>query len=243
MNLAFHKVRLRLDSMELELDGRFEKPATALFGPSGAGKTSILELVAGLRRPEAGRIELDGRVLVDAESRVFVPARQRGVGYIPQDLALFPHLTVAENIDYGRRPSGGLSREKLCQVLEIERLLDRRPASLSGGEKQRVAFARALLAAPRILLFDEPLASLDQELKDRIVPYLERVRQEVAIPMIYVTHSASEVFRLCEEVVVLQRGRMAARGRPEEIFESFPSPAYRLRDEAGGRFLDSGEPG
>lgn len=231
MNLVFDNVRLRLGGMQLTLDATFEGVVSALFGPSGAGKTSILELVAGLRKPDAGRIVLDGRVLVDVSKRVFVPARQRGVGYIPQDLALFPHLSVARNIDYGNKPSllPVLSREKLFRVLEIDHLPDRMPPSLSGGEKQRVAFARALLAAPRILLFDEPLASLDQELKDRILPYLERVRQEVAIPMVYVTHSAPEVFRLCEEVVVLQEGRVTAQGRPAEIFESFPSVGYRLR--------------
>ena len=242
MNLVFHNVRLRLGTMELAVDGTFEKPATALFGPSGAGKTSILELVAGLRKPEAGRIELDGRVLADVSRRIFVPARERGVGYIPQDLALFPHLTVAKNIDYGRKPSesSGPSREKLCQVLEIEPLLGRSPASLSGGEKQRVAVARALLASPRILLFDEPLASLDQDLKDRILPYLELIRQEFAIPMVYVTHSAAEVFRLCEEVAIVQQGRLVKQGRPAQIFEAFETTGYRLKNgNVGSREIDS----
>lgn len=231
MNLVFQNVRLRLGEMELALDGTFDMRATALFGPSGAGKTTVLELVAGLRRPESGRIALDGKVLVDVSKRVFVPARQRGVGYIPQDLALFPHLPVSRNIDYGSKPSKPirLSREKLCGVLEIDRLLDRSPASLSGGEKQRVAFARALLASPGILLFDEPLASLDQSLKDRILPYLERIRKEVDIPLVYVTHSAAEAFRLCEEVVVLQRGKILERGSPAEIFETFATPGFRLR--------------
>lgn len=219
--------------MDLALDGVFDKRATALFGASGAGKTSVLELVAGLRRPEKGRIELDGTVLVDTAKGVFIPARQRGVGYIPQDLALFPHLSVSRNIDYGRRlaPHAGLSREKLCRVLEIDRLMERSPASLSGGEKQRVAFARALLASPRILLFDEPLASLDQSLKDRILPYLERIRGEVAIPMVYVTHAAAEVFRLCEEVIVLRQGKILERGSPGDIFETFQASGYRLRND------------
>jgi molybdate transport system ATP-binding protein len=241
MNLVFQDVRLRLGAMDLTLDGKFDKQVTALFGPSGAGKTSALELVAGLRRPETGRIELDGRVLVDVSRRIFVPARHRGVGYIPQDLALFPHLSVAENIDYGCKAAPvGLSREKLCQVLEIDRLLDRIPSSLSGGEKQRVAFARALLASPRILLFDEPLASLDQGLKDRILPYLERIREEVAVPMVYVTHSAAEVFRLCEEVVVLNGGKIIDRGSPPEIFEIFQTPGYRLKGQSeSGRETDS----
>lgn len=234
MNLVFRNVRLRLGEMDLALDGTFGKRATALFGPSGAGKTSVLELVAGLRKPETGCIELDGRVLLDTAGGINVAARHRGVGYIPQDLALFPHLSVSRNIDYGRKltPHAGLSREKLCRVLEIDRLLERSPASLSGGEKQRVAFARALLASPRILLFDEPLASLDQSLKDRILPYLERIRGEVDIPMVYVTHSAAEVFRLCEEVVVLQRGKILERGSPGDVFESFQTPGFRLKSDA-----------
>lgn len=234
MKLVFKEVRLRLGAMDLELDLTLGNAATALFGPSGAGKTSVLELVAGLRKPDHGTIELDGVTLVDCRRRVFVPARDRAVGYIPQDLALFPHLTVSQNLDYGSRAAklpGHLEvpREKLLRVLEIERLLDRAPLSLSGGEKQRVAFARALLSAPRLLLFDEPLASLDEDLKDRILPYLTRIRDEFAIPVIYVTHSASEVVALCEEVVVLQAGRCARRGTPPEIFQAVETRVFRLR--------------
>lgn len=233
MTLMFEKVSLRLGEMVLALDLTLEKGTTALFGPSGSGKTSALELVAGLRRPERGTIILNGAVLASAST--FAPAQKRSIGYVPQDLALFPHLTVRENIAYGVKapPSSGqgMPREKLCEVLEIEDLLDRKPGFLSGGEKQRVAFARALLASPQLLLLDEPLASLDQSLKDRIMPYLERIRDEFAIPMLYVTHSAPEVVALCEDVVVLREGQCVAQGTPQEVFVACDAPTYRLKNE------------
>ena len=218
--------------MELELDATLDKKITALFGPSGSGKTSVLELVAGLRRPEQGVIELDGVPLTNIAQRIFVPARKRAIGYVPQDLALFPHLSVRQNIAYGVKEHTShpqVFREKLCRVLEIERLLDRTPGSLSGGEKQRVAFARALLASPRLLLLDEPLASLDQSLKDRIMPYLERIRDEFAIPMLYVSHSAAELIALCEDVVILQKGKCVAHGSPDKLFTPSDATVYRLR--------------
>jgi molybdate transport system ATP-binding protein len=233
VNLKFTNVSLRLKGLTLELDVTLDKQVTALFGPSGAGKTSALELVAGLRRADRGVIELDGLVFTDVSKGIFVPARKRAIGYVPQDLALFPHLSVRQNITYGMKelPASAvdLSREKLCRVLEIDRLLDRMPGSLSGGEKQRVAFARALLAAPRLLLLDEPLASLDRSLKERILPYLELIRDEFVIPIVYVTHSASEVIALCEDVVVLQAGRCAARGKPADLFALSDARSYRLR--------------
>jgi molybdate transport system ATP-binding protein len=234
MSLVFKSVFLRLGEMALELDFTLDRKITALFGPSGAGKTSVLELVAGLRRPEQGLIELDGVSLTNIAQRIFVPARKRAIGYVPQDLALFPHLSVRQNIAYGvkgRMSSGRQAfHEKLCRVLEIERLLDRMPGSLSGGEKQRVAFARALLASPRLLLLDEPLASLDQSLKDRIMPYLERIRDEFAIPMLYVSHSATELIALCEDVVVLQRGKCVAHGSADKLFTSSNAKVYQLRE-------------
>jgi molybdate transport system ATP-binding protein len=234
VNLVFENVFLRLGEMALQLDLALDKKITALFGPSGSGKTSLLELVAGLRRPERGVITLDGLSLADAAKRFFLPARQRSIGYVPQDLALFPHLTVGENISYGakKHPASRqqVSREKLCRLLEIEHLFDRTPGSLSGGEKQRVAFARALLASPQLLLLDEPLASLDQPLKDRIMPYLERVRDELSIPVLYVTHSPAEIVGLSEDVVVLREGRCVARGKPQEVFIPSDSQAYRLKE-------------
>jgi molybdate transport system ATP-binding protein len=233
MNLKFTNVSLRLKGFALELNLTLDKQVTALFGPSGSGKTSVLELVAGLRRADQGAIELDGLALTNVSQGIFVPARKRAIGYVPQDLALFPHLTVRQNITYGTRlPASGLnlSREKLCSVLEIDRLLDRMPASLSGGEKQRVAFARALLASPRLLLLDEPLASLDQSLKERILPYLKLIRDDFVIPILYVTHSAAEVIALCEHVVVLQAGKCAAQGKPDDLFGSSEIRFYQLKD-------------
>ena len=234
MSLVFKNVFVRLGGMALELDVTLDKKITALFGPSGSGKTSVLELVAGLRRPEQGVIELDGVPLTNIAQRIFVPARKRAIGYVPQDLALFPHLTVRQNIAYGVKEHAWsqpqVFRDKLCRVLEIEQLLDRTPGSLSGGEKQRVAFARALLASPRLLLLDEPLASLDQSLKDRIIPYLELMRDEFTIPMLYVTHSATELIALCEDVVVLQRGKCVAHGSPDKLFTSSDATVYRLRE-------------
>ncbi len=234
MNLVFRNVRLRLGDMALELDATLDKKVTALFGTSGSGKTSLLELTAGLRRPERGVIDLDGVTLTNNARRIHVPARRRAIGYVPQDLALFPHLSVRKNIAYGVKDKFSttpkISLEKLCRVLEIERLLDRGPESLSGGEKQRVAFARALLASPQLLLLDEPLASLDQSLKDRIMPYLKRIRDEFAIPMLYVTHSPAEVIALCEDVLVLQSGKCVAHGKPHDVFAASDATVYRLRD-------------
>jgi molybdate transport system ATP-binding protein len=235
MNLVFKNVLLRLGDMALELDLVLDKKVTALFGPSGSGKTSLLELVAGLRRPEKGEITLDGLSLANAAQRYFLPARKRSIGYVPQDLALFPHLTVGQNIIYGakKHPASRqqVSRKKLCRVLEIEHLVDRTTSSLSGGEKQRVAFARALLASPRLLLLDEPLASLDQSLKDRIMPYLERIRDEFAIPVLYVTHSPAEVVAISDDVVVLRAGRCVARGKPQEVFIQSDAQVYGLKED------------
>jgi molybdate transport system ATP-binding protein len=233
MKLRFANVSLRLGQLTLELDVTLDKQVTALFGPSGSGKTSVLELVAGLRRADQGAIELDGLALTNVSQRIFVPARERAIGYVPQDLALFPHLSVGQNIAYGIKKGPNhnldLSRQKLCRVLEIERLLDRMPGSLSGGEKQRVALARALLASPRLLLLDEPLASLDQPLKGRILPYLERIREQLVIPVLYVTHSAAEVFAFCEDVLVLRAGKCVARGKPADLFASSDTTVYRLK--------------
>jgi molybdate transport system ATP-binding protein len=220
--------------MALELDVTLDKKVTALFGPSGSGKTCILELVAGLRRPEQGVIELGGVTLANVSQGIFIPARERAIGYVPQDLALFPHLSVRQNIVYGlkkrRAPRLEISREKLCHLLDIERLLDQMPGSLSGGEKQRVAIARALLTSPKFLLLDEPLASLDQSLKDRIMPYLEVIRDEFTIPMLYVSHSATELIALCEDVVVLQNGKCVAHGSPDKLFTPSDATVYRLKE-------------
>lgn len=233
MSTELTDLRLRLGDFNLEIDAVLAERVTAIFGASGAGKTSLLEIIAGLRRPNAGIVRIEGRVLTDGTARTFVTAERRAVGYVPQDGALFPHLSVRNNLRYGlaardTRPAG-LTLEHVCDVLEIAPLIDRAIATLSGGEKQRVALGRALLAAPRLLLLDEPLAGLDTPLRERLLPYLARVRDEFAIPMLYVTHSPDEVMALCDEVLVLSAGRVLARGRPSEIFRATANPRYELR--------------
>jgi molybdate transport system ATP-binding protein len=199
--------------------------ATALFGPSGAGKTSIVNMIAGLVRPDRGRIALDDTVLFDSAARVDVPAHQRRIGYVFQEGRLFPHMTVAQNLDYGRWMSGlpadAVERERIIELLDVGGLLSRRPGKLSGGERQRVAFGRALLMQPRLLLLDEPLASLDRARKLEILPYLARLRDEAHVPMIYVSHHAGEIQRLCSQVVQIEDGRVQANGGLE-LLEADP---------------------
>ncbi len=197
---------------------KFEAPdgVTALFGPSGSGKTSIVNMIAGLVRPDRGRIALDGDVLFDSAARVNVPTHRRRIGYVFQEGRLFPHLTVAQNLDYGRwmrkLPADTAERERIVALLDIGHLLSRRPGKLSGGERQRVAFGRALMARPRLLLLDEPLASLDRARKLEILPYLARLRDEAQVPMIYVSHQAGDIQKLCSQVVRIEDGRVADVG-------------------------------
>jgi molybdate transport system ATP-binding protein len=222
MRLILKNVSLPLTPFTLEVDLEIHGRVTAVFGPSGSGKTSLLELVAGLRRARSAFIQLDDRVLTDVAQGVFVPVRQRGIGYVPQDLALFPHLSVLNNLLYGQKSGGETNRlfpfERIVEVLEIQPLLPRGVLGLSGGEKQRVALARALLAAPRLLLLDEPLASLDLKLKTRIIPYLARVRDEFRVSMLYVTHDRFETLALADAMVVLVNGRMEQTGSVQEVF-------------------------
>jgi len=193
--------------------------ATALFGPSGAGKTSIINMIAGLLRPDRGHIVLDGDVLFDDATRINVPAWRRRIGCVFQEGRLFPHLSVRHNLDYGRWASGlavdAQAFAHVVDLLDIGNLLERRPGKLSGGERQRVAVGRALLMRPRLLLLDEPLASLDAARKGEILPYLERLRDEGSVPMIYVSHDASEVRRIASQVVRLEGGRVTAAGGAE----------------------------
>ena len=207
---------------------RLELPRTdvaqtlALFGPSGAGKTTTLDLVAGLRRPDAGTIRIGGRVLFDHARGIDLPPHARRIGYVPQDIALFPHLDVRRNVLYGAKSRRGArtAAERLAQVaglLEIDGLLDRAVRDLSGGERQRAALARALMTEPDLLLLDEPLAALDSDLRGRIMPCLEAVRDVIGTPLIYVSHAADEVRRLAEWVIVLDNGRAAAAGPPAEV--------------------------
>jgi molybdate transport system ATP-binding protein len=232
--LELRDVKLVLGRFRLELDAVFPADFTGLFGSSGSGKTTLLEIIAGLRRPQIGRVLLGEKILFDAQEKIFVPPHRRGIGYVPQDLALFPHLSVRANLEYGRRTasvekSAVFSFDHVCSVLEIGALLAKKPDALSGGEKQRVAFARALLAGPALLLLDEPLSALDQPLKERILPFLLRVRDEFRMPTLYVTHSADEVVALCRQVAVMQSGRLIAQGAPDDLFVPRESPAYRLR--------------
>jgi molybdate transport system ATP-binding protein len=225
--------RFRLDAA-FETEGRL----TALFGKSGAGKTTIVNAIAGLFRPDRARISADGELFVDTERRIFVPRHKRRVGYVFQEGRLFPHLTIRQNLLYGRwfarrsRRHGEVG--EIVDMLGIGHLLRRRPADLSGGEKQRAAIGRALLAGPRILLMDEPLASLDEARKQEILPYIERLRDEVRIPIVYVSHAVPEVARLATTMVMLSDGRVEKVGAVSDMLtrpEMFP---FAGRYEAGG---------
>jgi len=200
------------------LDAHFEADGgvTALFGPSGAGKTTVAQILAGLLRPDAGRVTCDGQTFVDTARGVFVPPHRRRIGCVFQDGRLFPHLTVAQNLGYGRwfagRASRGGSLDRVVDVLGLTPLLARMPGRLSGGEQQRVAIGRALAADPRLLVLDEPLSSLDAQRRLEVLPYLERLRDDIGLPMVYITHSADEIARLASRVVVLAAGRVEFAG-------------------------------
>ncbi len=219
------------------LDGAFisENGVTALFGRSGSGKTSMIRIIAGLTRPEEGRVLLDGEPLTDTAKGIFVPRHRRRFGYVFQEARLFPHLSVRSNLTYGRwfAPKAGRADnfDRIIDMLGIEPLLTRAPAKLSGGERQRVAIGRALLSSPRLLLMDEPLAALDEARKAEILPYLERLRDETQIPIVYVSHSIAEVARLANQVVVMRDGRVEAIGSAADIL-SRPSGSEGRR-EAG----------
>ncbi len=208
---------------DFTVTAKFETGAgvTALFGPSGAGKTTIVNMIAGLVAPDRGRIEIDGALLFDSAAKLNVPPHRRRIGYVFQDGRLFPHLSVAQNLDYGRwmrgLPRDDAERDHVVAMLGIGHLLNRRPGKLSGGERQRVAIGRTLLTQPRLLLLDEPLASLDAARKVEILPYLERLRDEAEIPMIYVSHQASEIRRIASRVVRLDSGRVTGIGSLELI--------------------------
>lgn len=205
------------------LAARFEAPAglTVLFGRSGSGKTTLVDLIGGLARPDRGRILVDGRVLVDREAGLFVPPARRRLGYVFQEARLFPHLSVRANLLYGRfftpRAERRESLARVVELLGIAPLVGRRPAGLSGGERQRVAIGRALMASPRLLLMDEPLSALDDALKAEILPYVERLRDEAGIPIVYVTHSLAEVARLATTLVVMEAGAAVAAGPATEV--------------------------
>ena len=220
------RCRIPLAHFELDIDVSFDARLASIFGPSGSGKTTLLDAIAGLRDITAGEIEIDGSTLFSSARGINRPPRERGIGYVPQEGALFPHLSVRKNILFGAGRSANITRSKsmsvehVLSVLEIGSLLDRPVTKLSGGEAQRVALARAILSQPRLLLLDEPLASLDIGLKEKILPYLARVRDEFKIPMIYVTHNLTEVLTLADWVLMIQLGRLVTQGVPKEALRS-----------------------
>jgi molybdate transport system ATP-binding protein len=206
-------IELTQGSFHLAATVRIDARAAALFGPSGAGKTTILDAIAGLRAPSRGSIVVNGRVLFSSAARVDVPPHHRHVGYVPQDVALFPHMLVRGNLLYGRHPGVSPDLSRVVGMLEIEGLLDRRVTDLSGGERQRVALGRALMSGPSLLLLDEPLAAVDVPLRRRILPYLQRVRDELTVPIIYVSHDREEVEELADVVVKVEGGRVVGVDR------------------------------
>jgi molybdate transport system ATP-binding protein len=209
-------VSKQLGEFSLEASFASEGRVTGLFGASGAGKTSLINIIAGLLQPDRGTIAIDGETLDDTAAKLHVPAHRRRIGYVFQDARLFPHLDVRGNLDYGRRMNrladDPAQLKRITGLLDIGHLIDRRPGKLSGGERQRVALGRALLSKPRLLLLDEPLGSLDEGRKVEILPYLVRLRDEAGIPMVYVSHDAAELRQVATQIVMLQRGRVTSIG-------------------------------
>jgi molybdate transport system ATP-binding protein len=206
----------KLGEFTLEASFSSEGRVTGLFGASGAGKTSLINIIAGLLKPDRGVVTLDGETLDDTAASRHVPPHRRRIGYVFQDARLFPHLEVRQNLDYGRRMNGlaedPAQHKRVIELLDIGALLDRRPGKLSGGERQRVAFGRALLSRPRLLLLDEPLGALDEGRKLEILPYLVRLRDEAGIPMVYVSHDAAELRQIATQIVMLKGGHITAFG-------------------------------
>jgi molybdate transport system ATP-binding protein len=220
-------IRRRVGDLDLDVAFRADVRTLALFGDSGAGKTSVLNAIAGLAKPQEGRIVLDERVLFDSAARIDVTAAERRIGYVFQDGRLFPHLDVRRNLVYGARGASGdalLAFDDVVALLELAPLLDRRPSTLSGGERQRVAIGRALLAQPRALLLDEPLTGLHAQARRQVLDHLRRLRREVGVFTVLVSHHAAEVAALADEVVLLDGGRVAGR-RTRAEFEAIAAAA------------------
>jgi molybdate transport system ATP-binding protein len=234
-------VLLRHGYPSLRLDVAFEVATpglAALFGPSGAGKSTVIAAAAGLLRPEECRVIVDGEVLADTANGVWLPPERRGIGLVFQDARLFPHMSVTRNLRFGMRraPPGPVRFDEVVELLDIGTLLLRRPHTLSGGERQRVAIGRALLAQPRLLLMDEPLASLDAGRKAEIMPYLARLKHTLRLPIVYVTHALDEVTRLADSLVLLEQGRVAGFGTLPEIAARADLPLAQ-GDDAGAVLL------
>jgi molybdate transport system ATP-binding protein len=219
-------VSKQLGEFSLQASFESEGRVTGLFGASGAGKTSLINIIAGLLKPDRGTVAIDGETLDDTTANLHVPAHRRRIGYVFQDARLFPHLDVRQNLDYGRRMNGltddPAQRKRVTDLLDIGGLIDRRPGKLSGGERQRVALGRALLSKHRLLLLDEPLGSLDEGRKVEILPYLVRLRDEAGIPMVYVSHDAAELRQVATQIVMLQRGRVTSFGGVKVLTPTTP---------------------
>ncbi len=209
-------VRFARGDFSLEVEFQADTAVTGVFGSSGAGKTTLINLIAGLERPDRGSIALDGQTLFDSARAIDVPTHRRRVGVVFQEHRLFPHYSVMGNLRYGRRP-GGEELQRIAGILEIEPLLQRRVHELSGGERQRVALGRALLSSPQLLLLDEPLSSLDLRLRQQIIPYFRRVRDVLAVPMLYVSHDLTEILQLTDQILVIQLGRVVGQGRYTDL--------------------------
>ena len=231
------QVRLRHRFAGAAIDATFEVPTpglTAIFGPSGAGKSTVIAAVAGLLRPDRCRVAIDGSVLADTDARIWVPPEARRAGLVFQDARLFPHMSVGTNLRYGlrRAPAGPIGFDTVVALLGIGALLDRRPHTLSGGERQRVAIGRALLAQPRLLLMDEPLANLDAARKAEILPYLAQIGTALRLPVLYVTHAMEEVARLADTVVLMDGGSVTAVGTLPDMTSRADLPLARRDDAA-----------
>ncbi|HEY8118688.1 MAG TPA: molybdenum ABC transporter ATP-binding protein [Methylophilaceae bacterium] len=216
-------IRLNRGSFVLDAKLFTNEPVIGLFGPSGSGKSTILAILAGLIKPDEGRFVIDGECLFDSEKKVDVAIHHRRIGLVFQDSRLFPHLSARNNLDYGLNllapRNQRFSFDQIVALLEIGHLLERRPHQLSGGGKQRVALGRALLASPRLLLLDEPLASLDSRLKNQILPFLRRIKEQLQIPMIYVSHSINEILHLTQTLAIIQAGSIIANGGFHEVIK------------------------
>jgi molybdate transport system ATP-binding protein len=236
------EVDVAIERGRFAIEARFasDAPIVALFGRSGAGKSSLVEAIAGLVRPRAGRIAVDGRTLFDSGRGIDLPPEERRVGYVFQDALLFPHMSVRANLAYGERLTPARERfvdaRRVVALLGLERLLERSPGTLSGGERQRVAIGRALMASPRVLLMDEPLASLDAPRKAEILQYIELLRDELRLPIVYVSHALEEVTRLADHLVVMSDGKVAAQGAVADVLAREDMVPLAGRFEAGAVF-------
>lgn len=220
MRLRLRGLQLPLSSFVLEVDADLHSVRTAIFGPSGAGKTSLLEIIAGFRCASAGSVEYENVIFDDHTTNRHLPIRERRIGYVPQDDTLFPHFSARRNLLFGRREHdepATFSLEHVTEFLRLGELLDRDVRSLSRGEKQRIALGRALLSAPRLLLLDEPLTGLDAKLKAAVLERLAALHAEFGVPMLYVTHDPAEAIELCDEVLLLDAGVITARGLPRDL--------------------------